>query len=49
MDNVYTLNEIVQRRLRKDMKTYICILFIYTEYFNMTLCGLIVLGINCGT
>ena len=29
MDNVYTLNEIVQGRLREDKKT--CILFRYTE------------------
>ena len=29
MDNVYTLNEIVQGRMREDKKT--CILFRYTE------------------
>ena len=30
MDNVYTLNEIVQGRLREDKKN-ICIIFRYTE------------------
>ena len=31
MDNVYTLNEIVQGRLREDKKTYALFLDIYSE------------------
>ena len=31
MDNVYTLNEIVQDRLRENKKTYAFFLDIYTE------------------
>ena len=42
MDNVYTLNEIVQGRLREDKKT--CA-FLYKP---MILCGMMVCGINCG-
>ena len=32
MDNVYTLNEIVQGRLRKDKKTYTFFLYIQKAY-----------------
>ena len=31
MDNVYTLNEIVQGRLREDKKTYALLFFRYSE------------------
>ena len=45
MDNVYTLNEIVQGRLREDKKTYALFLDIQKAYD----CGMLVYGINCGT
>ena len=35
MDNVYTLNEIVQGRLRKDKKTYALLLDIQKAYYSM--------------
>ena len=44
MDNVYTLNEIVQgRRLREDKKTYAFFLDIRKAYDTVWH------GINCGT
>ena len=46
MDNVHTLNEIVQGRLREDKKTYA--LFRHTKKL-MILCGVMVYGINSGT
>ena len=46
MDNVYTLNEIVQGRLREDKKTYAFFLIFRKP---MILCGMMVCGINCGT
>ena len=47
MDNVYTLNEIVQGRLREDKKT--CIIFRYSGSLYMIPCGMMVCSINCGT
>ena len=47
MDNVYTLNEIVQGRLREDKETYAFFRYIYRK--PMILCGMMVCGINCGT
>ena len=46
LDNVYTLNEIVQVRLREDKKTYAFFLDIQKAY---DLCGMMVCGINYGT
>ena len=46
MDNVYTLNEIVQGRLREATKVY-AFFFIFRK--PMILCGMMVCGINCGT
>ena len=46
MDNVYTLNEIVQGRLREDKKTYA---FFLDNRKLMILFGMMVYGINCGT
>ena len=45
MDNMYTLNEIVQGRLREDKKTYAFFLDIQILF------GMMVYGINnyCGT
>ena len=45
MDNVYTLNEIVQGRLSEDKKTYASFLDIQKP---MVLRGMMVCGINCG-
>ena len=47
MDNVYTLNEIVQGRLREDKKTYSFFLDVFRN--PMILCGMMVCGINGGT
>ena len=44
MDNVYTLNEIVQGRLREDKKTYAFFLDIQKAYDSVWHDG-----INCGT
>ena len=46
MDNVYTLNEIVQGRLREDKKTYAFFLDIQKTYDSVW--GMMVYGINCG-
>ena len=45
MDNVYTLNEIVQGRLRENKKTYAFFLDIHVQIMF----GMMVYGINCGT
>ena len=45
MDNVYTLNEIVQGRLREDKKTYAFFLDIQKAYDSV---WQMVYGINCG-
>ena len=46
MDNVYTLNEIVQGKLWEDKKTYAFLLDIQKAYDSV---GMMVYGINCGT
>ena len=46
MDNVFTLNEIVQGTLREDKKTYAFFLDIQKAYDSR---GMMVCGINCGT
>ena len=46
MDNVYTLNEIVQGRLREDKETYPFFLDIQKAYDTVWCDGY---GINCGT
>ena len=48
MDNVYTLNEIVQERLREDKKTH-AFFFRYNLYRKlMILFGMMVYGIKSG-
>ena len=46
MDNVYTLNEIVQGRLWEDKKTYAFFKNIQKAYDSV---GMMIYGINCGT
>ena len=46
--DVYTLNEIVQGRLREDKKTYAIFLDIQKAYDSVWHDGLWTYGINCG-